>query len=264
MKIFANIIAISQKELYGYFVSPLAFAVVAIFWLISGLFFSFILFGEQGLIQGVLMQEQMGDTTPIDVVYEFIQIFFNTIATLILFILPILSMGLYTEERKKGTIELLITSPLFHWVVALGKLLAVILFFITMIMPIVFYEVIAFSGANPPISLPVILLPHTGLILMAASILSLGMFISSLTDNTIFSAIMTFILVLFLFILDAISTNIQGVIGEFLAHFSLLKNYNLFVVGIFDSSSLMIFLSYIFLGLFFTCQSLELFRFTRR
>lgn len=83
---------------------------------------------EQGIIQSVAIQEQLGNTAPVDVVYEFMQIYFNAIASLTLFILPILSMGLYAEERKRGTIELLATSPLFNWVVALGKLMGVLIF----------------------------------------------------------------------------------------------------------------------------------------
>lgn len=264
MKIFWNIVAIVQKELHSYFVSPLAFCVAAVFWLISGIFFVFLLLSDEGIIQSVAIQEQLGNTTPIDVVYEFMQIYFNSIASLTLFILPILSMGLYAEERKRGTIELLATSPLFNWVVALGKLMGVLIFFITMIMPIILYEAIAFQGVIPPLSPQVLLLAHLGLILMAASMLSLGMFISSLTDSTIFSAIITFILVITLSILDAFANNIGGQLGDFLAHFSLLKNYQNFVMGIFNTSNLILFLTYIFLGLFLTSQSIEVFRFTRK
>ena len=264
MKIITNIIAITQKELQSYFASPLAFSIATIFWLISGIFFVFILFSEQGIIQTVAIQEQLGNNVPVDVVYQFMQAFFNTMASLTLFILPILSMGLYSEERKLGTIELLATSPIFNWVVAVGKLIGVLLFFITMIMPILLYEAIVFQSANPPVSVQVPLLAHLGLILMAASMLSLGMFISSLTESTIFSAIMTFTLVIFLSILDAIANVFGGEIGKFIGHFSLLKNYESFVIGVFDTSNLIVFISYIFLGIFLTSQSIEVLRFTRK
>jgi ABC-2 type transport system permease protein len=264
MRIINNIIAILQKELQGYFTSPLAFSIAGIFWLISGLFFIFILLSDQGVIQNVAVQEQTGNPIAIDVVYEFMQIFFGVIGSLTIFILPILSMGLYAEERKRGTIELLATSPIFNWVVAIGKLLAVLLFFITMIMPILLYEAIAFQGATPPVNPQVIILAHGGLILMAASILSLGMFISSLTDSTIFSAIMTFTLVIFLSILDGIGNLFGGQIGEIIAHFSLLKNYENLVRGILETSNLVVFFSYIILGLFLTSQSIETLRFTRK
>ncbi len=264
MKIITNIIAILQKELQSYFASPLAFSIAGIFWFISGLFFVFILLGEQGIIQAVAVQEQLGNDIPIDVAYEFLQSFFSIIGSICLFILPILSMGLYAEERKKGTIELLATSPIFNWVVALGKLLGVLLFFMTMILPLLLYEAIAFQSANPPIQPQVPLLAHLGLILLAASILSIGMFISSLTDSTIFAAILTFTVVIFLSILDAIANTIGGEMGKILEHFSLMKNYETFVQGIYDTSNLMVFLSYIILGLFLTAQSIETLRFSRK
>lgn len=264
MKIITNIIAILQKELQSYFASPLAFSIAGIFWLISGLFFVFILLGDQGIIQTVSLQEQLGNDFVIDVPYEFLQSFFGIIGSLCLFILPILSMGLYTEERKKGTLELLATSPVFNWVVALGKLLGVLLFFITMILPILLYEVIVFQSANPPIQPQVYLFAHLGLILLGASILSIGMFISSLTDSTIFAAIMTFTVIIFLSILDALAVSIGGEGGKVLEHFSLLRNYENFVKGIFDTSNLMVFLTYIVFGLFLTAQSIETLRFSRK
>jgi ABC-2 type transport system permease protein len=263
--IIANTIAIFQKELQGYFGSPLAYIVAAVFWLISGLFFVELLLGQEGIIQQVATSEQLGvATAPVDVVYLFLNSFFAVMGSLCLFILPILSMGLYSEERKRGTIELLATSPITNWVVALGKLLGVVAFFIVMISPLLIYEAIAFSAANPPIPPAVPLLAHLGLILLAAAILSLGMFISSLTDSSIIAAILTFALVLFLWIIDLIANNIGGGFGEALKHISLLESYNNLVQGIFDTSDLILLASYIFLGLFLTALSIETFRFSRQ
>ncbi|MBF2056863.1 MAG: ABC transporter permease subunit [Cyanobacterium sp. T60_A2020_053] len=261
--IINNTLAILQKELQSYFNSPLALIIAGIFWLISGIFFVFILFSPQGIIQSVALQEQIGNSVPIDIPYEFIQIYFGVMGSISLFLLPMLSMGLYTEERKKGTLELLATSPLFNWVVALGKLLGVWLFFLTMIMPILVYEIIIFSSSAPSFPPQVPLLAHGGLLLLAGAILSLGMFISSLTESTIFSAIITFILVLFLSILDTLANNLGGNLGEIISHFSILTTYDNFVRGIFDTGSLIIFISYIFLGLFLTAQSIETLRYTK-
>lgn len=172
-------------------------------------------------------------------------------------------MGLYTEERKRGTLELLATSPLTNWVVALGKLLGVVTFFLTMLLPLLIYEAIALSGANPPAQPTVMLLGHFGLLLMAAAILSLGMFISSLTDSTILAAILTFALVLFLWVIDLIASGLVGPVGDALKHLSLIKNYTTLTQGIFDTSSVIVFVSYILLGLFLTAQSIEALRFQR-
>ncbi len=260
-----NIIAIFRKELQGYFASPLAYIVAAVFWLLSGFFLVSILLGPEGIIQQVALREQMGmPAPPIDVAYVFVRSFFEVIGSLILFILPILSMGLYAEERKRGTLELLATSPLTNWAVALGKLLGVVTFFTAMLLPLLIYEAIALSAADPPIQPGVPLLALVGLILLAASILSLGMFISSLTESTILAAILTFALVLLLWVIDLIANGIGGPVEEALGHLSLLEHYSNLVRGVLDTSSLVLFASYIILGLFLTAQSIEALRFARQ
>lgn len=215
------------------------------------------------IIQSVASAEQQGITSPVDIAYEFFNAFLGVIASLFLVLLPALSMGLYAEERKRGTLELLATSPVTNWGVAVGKLLGVITFFTVLLVPLIIYEIIALSAASPPVQLPVILMGHGGLILLAAAILSLGMFISSLTDSAILSYILTFILVVFLWVIDGLGERVGGVLGEILSHLSLFDNYNDLVRGIFNTSSLVLFVSYIILGIFLTAQSIEALRFQR-
>lgn len=262
--IFANVIAIYRRELQSYFASPFAYIIAGVFWLLSGFFFVAILMGPEGLITQAAFRDQMGITNPpIDVAYQFLSYFLGVLGSLALFILPMLSMGLYAEERKRGTLELLATSPLTNWSVALGKLLGVLTFFLTMVLPLLIYEAIVLSAASPKTSPTVMFLGHFGLILLAAAILSLGMFISSLTDSTILAAILTFALVLFLWVVDLVASSLVGPVGDALKHLSLIKNYTTLTQGIFDSSSLIVFISYIVLGLFLTAQSIEAFRFQR-
>lgn len=266
--VLGNIIAIYRRELQSYFVSPLAYAIAGVFWFLSGLFFVLILMGPEGILQTVaaldLQGQQFGvPVPPIDVPYEFIRAFLDRMGWLLLFVLPILSMGLYAEERKRGTLELLATSPVTNWAVAIGKLLGVLTFFTTMVLPMLVLEAVALSGSTPPMSLAIPLLGHLALILLAAAILSLGMFISSLTDSTILSAVLTFALILLLLFVDLIAKNVSGSLGEALGHLSLLKHYNTLVQGTFDTSSLVLFASYIILGIFLTAQSIDALRFQR-
>ena len=264
MILISNILAIFRKELQSYFASPLAYVVAAIYWLLSGFFFVAILLGPEGLINAVAARDQSGvPTPPIDVAYEFLRSFLSIMGALALFILPILSMGLYAEERKRGTLELLATSPITNWAVAVGKLLAVLTFFTMMVLPLLGYEAIALNAANPPIPMSVPILAHFGLILLAASILSLGMFISSLTDSSILSAILTFGVMLGLWLIDLVAKNISGPFGEALSHLSLLGNFTNLVQGVLDTSSLILFASYIILGIFLTASSIEALRFQR-
>lgn len=261
--ILSNIMAIYRKELQSYFASPLAYAIASVFWLLSGFFFVAMLLGPQGLIAQTALSDEFGSSEAVDVAYLFQQWFLGVIGNLALFVLPILSMGLYAEERKRGTLELLATSPITNWVIAIGKLLGAVTFFTAMVLPLLLYEAIAFSAADPPVPPAVPLLGYLGLILLAASILSIGMFISSLTESTILAAVLTFALVLFLWVIDLIANGIGGTFGQILGHLSLLNHYTNLVKGILDTSSVILFASYIILGLFLTAQSIEALRFQR-
>jgi ABC-2 type transport system permease protein len=264
----ANIVAIYRRELQSYFASPLAYGVAGIFWLLTGYFFTALLFGPQGVIQQAQQMDLVSQSTgspvpPVDVPYQLLQFFLNVLGSVSLFILPILSMGLYTEERKRGTLELLATSPLTNWSIALGKLLAVVTFFITMVLPLLGYELMVFSTTNPPLNLTVLLFGHGALILLAAALLSLGMFISSLTGSIILSALGTFALTLFLWVIDLAANSIPGPLGKGIGHLSMLQNYTTLSRGILDTGSLVLFASYIVLGVFLTAQSIEAFRYQR-
>ncbi|NWF59284.1 MAG: ABC transporter permease subunit [Fischerella sp.] len=267
--VLSNIIAIYRRELQSYFVSPLAYAIAGIFWFIAGLFFILILMGPDGILAAVAaldtQGQQFGVPVPaIDVPYEFVRAFLDRMGWLLLFVLPILSMGLYAEERKRGTLELLATSPVTNWAVAVGKLLGIVTFFTTMVVPMLALEAIALSASSPAMPPTIPLLGHLALILLAAAILSLGMFISSLTDSTILAAVLTFATILLLLFVDLIAKNISGPIGQALGYLSLLKHYNNLIQGIFDSSSLVLFGSYIVLGIFLTAQSIDALRFQRQ
>ncbi|NJM96416.1 MAG: ABC transporter permease subunit [Phormidesmis sp. RL_2_1] len=261
--LWSNLLAIYRRELQSYFTSPLAYIIAVVFWLIGGLFLVALLLSPEGLIAQAAAADQMGlGAQSIDLPYEFLQIYLNLLGSLSMFVLPMLSMGLYAEERKQGTLELLATSPLTNWVVALGKLLGVVTFYAGMLLPLLIAESVAFAASSPAFPPSIFLLSHAGLLLLAASVLSLGMFISSLSSSTVLAAMMTFGLVLLLWVIDAIS-NLPGVLGDALGHLSLLTHYTDFVQGIFDSSGLILFLSYIVLGIFLTAQSIDTLRFQR-
>lgn len=263
--ILGNILAIYRKELKGYFASPLSYVIAAMFWLLAGLFFTFIL---QGVVQQAASQDLQGQQMgmppqPLDVPSAILRYFLGVMGSLAQVILPILSMGLYAEERKRGTLELLATSPVTNWAVATGKWLGVFTFFVTLVLPVMAYQAIAYSTANPPMSPWIMLAGHGGLLLLAGAILSLGLFISALTDSSILAAILTFGLILVLWIMEAIGQNIGGPVGEVLSHLSLLRLYNDLTQGVLESSGIVLFCSYIFLGIFLAAQSIDLLRFQR-
>lgn len=266
--VLKNILAIYRRELQSYFASPLAYIIAGVFWLLGGFFLVAILLGPQGIIAQAALADQaqqMGvpSAPSFDVAYEFNKAYVGLLGSLSMFILPILSMGLYADERRQGTLELLATSPVTNWAVALGKLLAVVTFYIFMILPLMVCQAVALGAATPPTGSGVFLLSHLGLVLLATSILALGMFISSLSESTVVAAIMTFALVLLLWLIDAVAQGLPGVLGAAIGHLSLLQHFTDFTEGIFDTAGLVLFLSFILLGLYLTAQSVETLRFQR-
>ncbi|HEY9890007.1 MAG TPA: ABC transporter permease, partial [Candidatus Obscuribacterales bacterium] len=242
--IISNVLAVYRRELQSYFASPLAYVIAAIFWLLGGFFLVVILFSPEGLLTQVAQRDQAQQlgisVAPLDVAYEFLQGYLGVLGSLSLFVLPILSMGLYAEERKQGTLELLATSPVLNWVVALGKLLAVVTFYVGMVLPLMLCVAIALGTAEPAVSPTLLVVGNLGLILLAASVLSLGMFLSSLTGSTVVAAILTFALVIFLWIVDALARAVPGGLGAALQHLSLLQHFTDFTQGILDPSGVVL------------------------
>lgn len=260
-----NLLAVFRKELQGYFSSPLAYVVAGIFWLIAGFYLVGMLTQEAGLIQQIALSDRNNlITEPIDVAYIFVNSFFSVLGSLCLLILPLLSMGLYTKERKANTLEFSSINAIVNWSIALGKLLGVVGFFIFTISPFLLYEAIIFSATTPPISPTVPLLAHGGLILLATAILAWGMFFSSLTDNNIVAAVLTFASVIFFWIIDIFAQNIGGNIGNVLQHLSLLRSYSDLIQGIFDLKDIVLLISYILLGIFLTTQSVNILHSARK
>jgi ABC-2 type transport system permease protein len=257
--VLSNVLAIYRRELQSYFYTPWAYAVAGIYWLIVGVLFVNVVLT---LIGSVAIADQAGSPPQIDLAYEVVRSYFGTIGPMSLFILPILSMGLYAEERKRGTLELLATSPITNWAVAVGKLAGAVTFFTTMSLPIIIYEAIVLSTANPPVSPMLLLIGHGSLILMAAAVLSLGMFISSLTDKTIVAAISTFGLVILLSIIDLLAKG-DGPIAAMFSQMSILRHYTNMVQGVVEMPAIIMFVSYVVLGVFLTAQSIEALRFQR-
>ncbi len=253
----SGIIAIFRKELRGYFTSPIAYVVATIFWFLAGTFFSQIVTAVVRYSQQV---DSFGGAQPFDAATAASQNFLSLMSTLMLFILPILSMNLYSEERRRGTMELLATSPITNLAVALGKWLSVLVFVITLILPIFAYTIITLTASDPPINVTLMLTGYLGLIILAGAVLAFGLFISSLTDNTLIAALGSFGLTLMLWVIDAIAGEGTNIFASALRHLSLLQQYQTWVQGSVTLSSIVLFLSMIGFGLFLTVQSVEALR----
>ncbi len=129
----------------------------------------------------------------IDVPGEVMRAFFGVLSTLILFLTPMLTMGVYAEERKRGTMELLMTSPITEIEIVLGKFLASLTLFAIMLLPTAGYVIFMYLHSEPVTALaPLARRLYAGMLLLGGSLLALGSFISSLTENQLIAAVLTF------------------------------------------------------------------------
>ncbi|HXW54566.1 MAG TPA: ABC transporter permease [Candidatus Cybelea sp.] len=258
-----NILAIYRKEMGHYFVSPIAYIFIGIFLILTAVFFNFFL---QAVIQQSLSMEmegmRFGMAQNIDVPSEVMRAFFGLLSTLVLFITPILTMGVYAEERKRGTMELLMTSPLTELDIVLGKFFASLTLYALMLVPTLSYLVFMYMRSEPIPPWRVLVAGYAGILLLGAALLALGTFISSLTENQIIAAVVTFAAFLLIWVLD-IGQNASGTLASVLTYLSVLRHYEDFTRGIVDTSALVYYVSFAFLFVFLTVRSVDSMRWRR-
>jgi ABC-2 type transport system permease protein len=260
-----GIYAIFRKELSLYFVSPIAYVVVGGFLFISGFFFqTFLDIITRQALQAAMQSMQFGAPADFDIPGETMRSFFGVVGTILLFIVPMLSMGAYAEERKRGTMELLMTSPVTDLEIVLGKYLASLALFLIMLVPTMIQVAILFKASDPMPPWRLMASGYIGLLLLGGSLLALGHFLSSLTENQIIASVTTFIVFLLLWVVDAaVRGSSQGVAGQVAQYLSIIRHFDDFIRGIVDTQNLVFYLSVIALGLFLTLRSLDSLRWRR-
>jgi len=257
--------AVFRKEMSLYFVSPIAYVATGAFLLLAGLFFQGILAEATEYSMRAAMQAmQYGAPFEIDVPGETMRGFFGVTGTILLFIIPMLTMGTYAEERRRGTMELLMTSPITDLEIVLGKYLAGLALFLIMLLPSAMQMAILFKASDPVPPWRLLLCGYLGVILLGGALLALGQFLSSLTESQIIAGIWTFLVFLMLWVVDFVvrgaSSTVAGEVGQYL---SILKHLNDFIRGVVDSSNLIYYFSLIALGLVLTLRSLDSMRWRR-
>jgi ABC-2 type transport system permease protein len=181
----------------------------------------------------------------------------------ILFVAPMLTMGNYTEEKKRGTMELLMTSPLRELDIVLGKYLATLSLFALMLVPTALYQAVLFLSSEPRPPWRLILAGYLGVLLLGGVLIALGGFLSSLTENQIVASMTTFGLFLILWVIDIGARGSSSAMGEVLQYVSILRHYDDFTRGVIDTSGLVFYASMIVLGLFLTHRSVDALRWRR-
>lgn len=256
-----NILAIYRKEMGQYFVSPIAYVVGAVFLLLMGFVFRLILVSVIEQSQQAMMQAmRFGGPTEFDVPGQVIRGFFGFAGTLTLFLLPMVTMGLYADERRRGTMELLMTSPLTDAQIVVGKFLGSLSLFALMLLPTAGYQAVLFLTSDPAPPWRLMLCGYLGLLLLGGVLIALGSFVSSLTENQIIAAVGTFGLLLMLWLVDAAAGRSTGVVAQVLESLSILRGYESFTRGIVDTTNLVFYVTLIVLGIFLTVRSVDAMR----
>jgi ABC-2 type transport system permease protein len=247
-----NIWTICRRELYAYFVSPIAWVLLTIFAFLSGAFTYLI---SAAFMRASLEGQMSGQTFPMNVNEQVIAPLFSNMAVVGLFLIPLISMRLFAEEKRQGTIELLVTSPIHDLEVVLGKWLsAVLMYGALLVVLLADYSFLFFYG-NPdwkPVATGFL-----GILLQGACLLAFGTFISTLTRNQIVAGAIGFALALVLWILNWTTSFGNSDTVQVLNYLSIVSHMDSFSRGVVDTKDLIYYLSMIFFGLFLTARSLE-------
>ncbi|MGH9837426.1 MAG: ABC transporter permease [Blastocatellia bacterium] len=253
-----GILAIYRREMNSYFVSPIAYIVIGVFLLATGFFFTRIL---QGAIQNSMMMAQRGGE--MDVPMMVVRSFIGLAATFMLFLVPMLTMGVYAEERKRGTMEMLMTSPITEFQIVMGKFLASFTLLLFMLAPTLLYHFYVSRFSEPAMPWRIVWSGYLGVALLGAALVAIGSFISSLTENQIVAGIVTFVVFLLLWVLDIGVSSAGTALGEIVKYLSILQHYEEFAQGVIDTTSIIFYVSLAALALFLTLRNLDSMRWRR-
>lgn len=249
-----NVIAIARRELQSYFASPIAYVMLGLFALIFGwMFYSFLrFFAEQSL-----RMSQMGMQGPqaLNVNEMMIRPLLLQAGVVVLFFLPMLTMRSFAEEKRSGTIELLLTSPLSDWEIVLGKYAGAMALYVVMLAVSALNFAWLFAFGNP--ELGPIVVGYLGLLLMGGSFVAIGLFISNLTRNQLVAAALTFSVLLMLLLVNWIGDSSGPIVRAIVSGLSVFQHFEDFSRGVIDTQHVVYYLSFIGFGLFLAARSVD-------
>ena len=245
-----NVLAIAEKELRSYFASPMAYIIIGFFALPFGVFFYLYL---EAFVRQSMQMAQFGGN--LNVNQQVIRLVLQNASVIILFVMPMITMRTYAEEKRSGTIELLLTSPVTDVQIIIGKFLGALGLYIAMLLVTALYIAILFVYGNP--EWRPLVAAYLGLLLMGGAFLSLGLFISSTTDNQIVAGIISFVVFLMLWIVGWFAESAGPTIGPITSYLSITEHFDDFSKGIIDTKHVLYYASLITFGLFLTAKSVD-------
>lgn len=244
---------IFKKEIRLYFTSPVAYVFLTVGLLISGLFFSSIFAVFHLLsIQSAMNPALARDLNVTEIV---MRQWFSNMGVWLLFVMPVLTMRLFAEEKKSGTIELLLTYPVRDGEVLLGKYTAAVVLFLMMLSATALYPAIVAYFA--PVEWGTLLSGYLGLVLIGGTFLAIGILASSLTENQVIAVVVTYGVLLMFWLIQWNADFAGPGWGRILSHLSLLEHFDSFAKGVIDTKDVIYYLNFTILSLFLTLRSLE-------
>ena len=245
---------ICRKEMRSYFASPIAYLLLTMFAFIFGWFFWNVL--GYVVAHGIAAM-QRGQNMPMNINEDIIRPLLSNVGVIGLFFIPLITMRLFAEEKRTGTIELLVTSPVSDMEIIMGKWFAATLLYGCMLLVTALNFVFLFKFGHPdwkPLAIG-----YLGLYLQAGALLAIGTFISTLTKNQIIAGAVTFAVCLMLWVLEWVNGGgfETSKWATVLSYLSVITHYESFSKGMLSSKDAIYYLSVIFFGLFLTARSLE-------
>lgn len=247
-----NTLTICKRELSAYFRSPIAYGVMFFFALIAGYFF----YAAVAIfIRQTLQSTMMGQSVPMNVDEWVVRSVLSNVAVVGLFMVPMIAMRLFAEEKRTGTIELLVTSPIRDPEIIVGKWLAAVVLYAAMLAVSLLNVSILYMYGKP--SWKPLLIGYLGLLLQGAAMLAICTFVSSCTKNQIVAVAGGFGVLLLLWVINWASSFDTGTFARVLGYLSITDRFENFSKGVLDLKDSIFFLSMIGFGLFLTGRSME-------
>jgi ABC-2 type transport system permease protein len=244
---------IFKKEMRLYFTSPIAWVIGSIFLLVAGYFFySIFAFYTLASMQSAMNPMAARDLNVTDSV---LRPLFSNLTVILLLLMPMVTMRLISEERRSGTIELLLTYPVRDGAVLVGKYLAALALYGMMLVGTLLYPAMLFYFAT--VDWGPLLTGYLGLILLGATFLAVGLFASSLTENQIVASLVTFGTLLMFWVIGWSADYAGGTLGSVLKHLSLIEHFDSFAKGVLDTKDVIYYVNFTALALFLSLRALE-------
>jgi ABC-2 type transport system permease protein len=250
-----NTLTIAGREIRSYFSSPVAYVLLAAFLALAGYFFYALLiaFNQTLQIYAMMQNPQMMERFNLNEMV--IRPLLHNMSVLLIFIIPAVTMRMFPEEKRSGTYELLLTSPVRIGEIVFGKFLGGLVLVLLMVALSGFFGILLAMYGNPEV--PLMLVGYLGLVLMAVAFLAIGTLISSFTDNVVIAYVGTLFALLVLYTVGWLGETVQGGWGELISYLSITDHFGEMTKGIIDTKNLVYFATIVVVGLFLTHRSVE-------